>query len=243
MKQLMKAIAFAMVMCMLLSTAAFANIGTSDVDTTAKTLNVTIDGVGEEEQVTLLVLKTSAELETLASDDILYINQTASNAEGSATFAVALDTTETHVDIYSGNATYASDNENGFQFLGNIEVGGSAVTNVLISTQETGIVEGSDGIGAYATVDFTTVPEGYTLSKMVWALETADGYLYTNPVELADYGYEVIEAESGLKFAAQISGEYSFTGNADVIFLFVNEAEETKEVYSDNQATHESAKN
>lgn len=112
MKKLMKAIAFATVMCMLLSTAAFAANPDAVLDSeTDYKFDVTVT-TGSAEQVALLILKNGTELEDAASGDILYINQdeaVAVNGGYAVTFedvqVDAADVEDGMVDIYAGYAT------------------------------------------------------------------------------------------------------------------------------------------
>ena len=106
MKKLMKAIAFATVMCMLLSTATFAAVNEPTlVDNYKLTVTVT---ASEDEQVALLVLKEGTALSAASESTIYYVNQDAA-VEGTATFNVVLNSetlgAEKKVDIYAGYAS------------------------------------------------------------------------------------------------------------------------------------------
>ncbi len=110
MKKFMKALAFATVMCMLLSTAAFATdpAATLDQTTDYKFDVVVTTASNEAEQVSLLVVKRNATLANLQNTDILFVGQTES-ASGEATFEdVVVDSakvTDGKVDIYAGYAS------------------------------------------------------------------------------------------------------------------------------------------
>ncbi len=262
MKKLMKAIAFATVMCMLLSTAAFAAVadGTtaSLVENQEKILNVTIAGVGNGEQVSLLVVAPGTT--TPDSSNIYYINQ-APAASGQVTFnnINLTNVVGETVEVWAGNATYADANPTApIQKLADVEIT-RGVTDVVIEVVECDFVDAGQsaaedytGAGVYATVNFTAVPEGFSLSKMVWAIETADkGFVYTPAIDLEQLGYGAIEAESGIQFAAAINNgsvkneiSTETVTSVDAIFLFVNNAGDQKEAYSnsDNMQTHINAK-
>ena len=113
MKKLMKAIAFATVMCMLLSVSAFAANPDAVLDAeTDYKFDVTVT-TGGPDQVALLILKNGTELEDAASGNILYINQEAAVAVENGGYAVTFedvqvdgeDVTNGKVDIYAGYAT------------------------------------------------------------------------------------------------------------------------------------------
>lgn len=112
MKKLMKAIAFATVMCMLLSTAAFAAGLDADDVVTDYVLNVTVTTTNADEEVALLIVKSDvADLASVTNDAILYVDQKPSvtaNDVTTATFSnVSIDSTKgvTTVDIYAGHAS------------------------------------------------------------------------------------------------------------------------------------------
>ena len=109
MKKFMKALAFATVMCMLLSVVAFANPAATLDQTTDYKFTVTVTtGSNDAEQVSLLVVKNTATLASLQNTDILYVGQAAS-ADGSAVFADVVvnsaNVTNDKVDIYAGYAS------------------------------------------------------------------------------------------------------------------------------------------
>lgn len=109
MKKLMKAIAFATVMCMLLSTAAFAAPVANRTDDYV--LDVTVaTGAAAAEQVALLIVAKDANLDSLSNEQILYVDQTASvesNGSYAASFDVTIDSTKNVkvVDVYAGYAS------------------------------------------------------------------------------------------------------------------------------------------
>ena len=104
MKKLMKAIAFATVMCMLLSTAAFAANEDVTVDE-SKVITVNVTGATAGEQVSLVVVAGDTTDYTFNNDTILYVNQTAA-VSGGATFTnVNVPADVETIDVYAGYAS------------------------------------------------------------------------------------------------------------------------------------------
>lgn len=246
MKKLMKAIAFATVMCMLLSTAAFAAIEEPVVDTDTKTLNITINEVGANEQVSLLILKTTANLASIGEGDILYINQTESTASNTASFTAVLDTDEDAVAIYSGSATYAAGSHaTAYQYLGDVEIT-AAVTEVALVVKEAASVVAdkvqTEAKDYYATalkmtVNFTAIPAGYKASKMIWAIQTSEGRKYTPVIDAA--WLAAIDTNTDIAFGVAFDNgsvkqgitPLTVTGG-DMIFKFVKAGEADKEAFT-----------
>lgn len=102
MKKLMKALAFATVACMLLSTAAFAE-NSAEMDAGAKSVTVTIDGVTASTPISIVVTPTTVtKAEEIASGNILYINQDVTDENGDVTFE-SVDTKNTNgVNVFLG---------------------------------------------------------------------------------------------------------------------------------------------
>lgn len=100
MKKLMKAIAFATVMCMLLSTAAFAAVEVTDYAT--KAVEVTVEGVQNGEQVALIITKDGADF---TKENILFVDQKAAGASTAVFNTVITDNTVETVDVYAGFAS------------------------------------------------------------------------------------------------------------------------------------------
>lgn len=181
MKKLLKAVALATVMCMLLSTAAFASFGeaTGDKDTDLVTVNVI--NAGANEQVVLLIVDGDvADLASVTDAQIQFIDQKEANASGAVNFgSVAVKEADKVVDVYVGSA-----NTNGPQKLGE-DIDLSAVKNITIaeSLGEDAIItaygnSGTDdvtkGFAAAISVD---IPEGLTVSKMIWGFKlTNEGF-------------------------------------------------------------------
>lgn len=251
MKKFMKAIALATVLCLALSTAAFAAFAEPTVDASAKTLAITIDGVGNSEEVSLLILKDGAELASLADGDILFIDQKTSNASGNTVaFDVKLDANAVanveRVDIYSGNATYAGSVQPGsaaYQLLGDVSIK-EAITEVVFSYEKGDIIsettEANDhtAVGLWMTATFTAVPDGYAPAQMVWAIQTTERRVYTDPVDIS-WMNEGVAAGSAIKFGASIPNGSVKQGietlevtGFDAIFQFVKTGEADKEAFT-----------
>ena len=214
MKKLMKAIAFATVMCMLLSVSAFA-----EVDAPAPTLGedynfeVKITGAASD-QVALLVVKHDAVLTSLKDGDILYIDQDAAT-EGTATFNVSLvkaNVTDDKVDIYAGYATangeVATLNDypvtsvkeisislSGVEIIQDVEAWVKASENADAKAVE--IPENDKATAVFATVVLNNFTGKNVVSKMGWEFVIDDGtsrFVQVNPV-----GFEAIETGSSVK--------------------------------------------
>ena len=177
MKKLLKAVALATVMCMLLSTAAFASYGeaTGDRDTDLVTVNVI--NAGANEQVVLLIVDGDvADLASVTDAQIQFIDQKKADASGAVNFgAVAVKEADKVVDVYVGSA-----NTNGPQKLGD-DIDLSAVKNITIaeSLGEDAIItaygnSGTDGVTkGFAAAITVTIPEGLEVSKMIWGFKLA----------------------------------------------------------------------
>ncbi len=99
MKKFMKAIAFATVMCLVLSTAAFAAVEVTDYAT--KAVKITVEGVQKGEQVALIVAEAGAE--DLNKDTIVFVDQKAAG-NSTAVFNATLTGVEA-IDVYAGFAS------------------------------------------------------------------------------------------------------------------------------------------
>ena len=213
MKKFMKALAFAMVMCMLLSVAAFAApVATLDTD---YQFDVEV-ATSEAEPVSLLVVKANANLNSLQNGDILFVGQEDSNGT-SATFAdITVD--EEVVDIYAG---YASNSENAAVSYKGFSVKSAPVLSISLAdvdwiqnVEEWVAVNGNDAAKAikvpdndYASVVFAdvTFSEAFTaanvVSKIGWEILTSAGSRYAE-VDAAGYGFNVLDGDVkiGLSF-------------------------------------------
>jgi hypothetical protein len=251
MKKLMKAIAFATVMCMLLSTAAFA-AGTAELTTTDYVLDVEVTTSNNAEQVALLIVKAGADLSSLANTEIAYVDQKATQETAGAYVAdfsgiTIADTFDT-VDVYAG---YASNTgtilvEEGFKLTNGftelkVSIVENGVTIIDGATEEEGKgLVGEAHIGAAAAIEVNfEIPEGYASKKVVWAIRTAtNGTYYTTPASLT--GMEAIAAGSSVKLGVSfINGtvdNYESQLNitdVDAIFLFADAEGKDAEAYTD----------
>ena len=246
MKKLMKTLALALAMCLVLSTAAFAKID-APVNYEEKIVNVTVDANGEGEQVSLVIVKAGEEI---ATGSILYVGQDAANGEGVAAFTAKIaDETVKAVDIYSGNATYASKNS-ALQFVAEVALE-EQETDVAITVVPTGsiILEHSDelnleaedqtGAGVAIKVDFSGLEDiaGANLLKMIWAIRGNDPnglkegqdpvgkVFYTPSIDVSDLASLEGEVQFGAAFnngsKAHNLQPITITA-ADAIFLFSN---------------------
>lgn len=234
MKKFMKAIAFVTVMCMLLSTVAFANnVGT--VEDKIFTVNVT--EAGENEQVALMVVEQG---KTDFSDP-LYINQQAADASGATTFtAVLTNATVDAVDVYVGYANNAS----GKALYVGTAILKEAITEVTVTKVEgsdvilknVGQTEAKDQYGAGVAATFkVSAPDGVTATHMIWAIRyiNAKGEAdikYAPVIDITEYSLGGViahgtEVQLGLAFlnGSDLNGivPLNITG-VDAIFMFTD---------------------
>lgn len=235
MKKLMKAIAFATVMCMLLSTAAFAS--TATLTSTDYVLDVTVNAAGDE-QVALLIVDTDANLASLESSQILYVGQMAA-AEGVADFGeIAIDSAKgsKQVDVYAGYVSNATGNA--MTVASNVDLESVKAITVAIDGDAyiNDEISGDDGKVAAAvamTVSFENA-EGFTLSDVIFALDTNLGRKYTDAIGVT--GFEVLEG--ACKIAAIINNgtvdnKTATISGVDAIFLFKDAQNNEQDVYTD----------
>lgn len=234
MKKFMKALAFATVMCMLLSTAAFATnpAATLDQATDYKfTVTVTTEA-DTAEQVSLLVVKSNATLATLQNTDILFVGQEDSNGT-SATFAdIVVDgtkVTDGMVDIYAG---YASNSEeaavcyNDFPVVNVREIAITLVETEIVddvttwnkltelteeqkATLNAQLPEREIASMVRAKVNFANTANK-TIDKVGWEFVTGSGSRYA---ELDAAGYEIVDGDvlMGVTFVNGWKAEFEGT--------------------------------
>lgn len=241
MKKFMKAIAFVTVMCMALSTVAFAAAPvTNGVDSaeagTDKKITVTVDGADVDEQVALVLV--SGEVTSTAGitqSNIEYIDQKSAGSAGSAVFGpITTKTTPDKVSIFVG---YEGAVKN---YVGTVTLK-EAITKVTISNVETEIVraDGKQQIGAGAAIKFNIeAPADVYAEKMIWAIRYLEGGVekvkYTDAMDVSGYGIGTLmtgSVELGLAFlngftvkGEEIIKEYVIT-DVDVIFMFSDDEE------------------
>ncbi len=100
MKKFMKAIAFATVMCLVLSTVAFAAAEITDY--TTKAITVTVEGVQKGEQVAIIITKNGADF---TKENILFVDQKAAGASTAVFNTTITEADVETVDVYAGFAS------------------------------------------------------------------------------------------------------------------------------------------
>lgn len=253
MKKFMKAIAFVTVMCMALSTVAFAETGAVLDETTEKVLNITVEGAGTD-QVALVVVDADAEENDFS--DPLYIDQQAA-VSGTATFRAVLTNADADaVDIYVG---YSSWGGNAARKIGEnvaitepvtaITVTKAPDQDVILDAEFAGTLKGDDQTGAGVAATFEVVsPEGAIATNMIWAIRYIDKdgkpqVGYTESIGISGYGFGSVSCGSVKLGIAFLNGSDLREINpvditaVDAIFLF----EGGKEVFT-NEAADEGNK-
>ncbi len=211
MKKFLKAVALATVMCMLLSTVAFAaaenvNVPTGSEnfvesvtkDTDGKIITANIKGVGANEQVVLIIIANDADLATAEDGDIMFIDQTKANGNGEAEFAnIKILDPKATVDVYVGSA----ETDGAKLVADDISLEKvDAITYVSDITTE--VKTGEDGSKAIASVLTVNVPDGFTITKMIWAISTMED---TTEVRRYSKPFNATEGEAvtgGVQFGA-----------------------------------------
>ena len=219
MKKLLKAVALVTVMCMLLSTAAFANYGSATGDKETKIISANVLGAGANEQVVLLIVNADVAVADATEAEIMYIDQKQADGSGAAAFSnILIKDTEQKVDIYVGSAA-----TNGPQLIGE-DIDVSDVKNITLATGEDAIITVASesangkmpGFGAAITVN---IPEGLEVSKMIWGfkLSNEDFRRYSSVQEI-----ENGNVSGSVQFAAAFSIGYLAEATVDdvsAIFL------------------------
>jgi hypothetical protein len=204
MKKLLKAVALATVMCMLLSTAAFASFGEATGNEETKLINANVVNAGANEQVVLLIVDKEVEdLAAVEDGDIMYIDQKEADSAGAVSFKnIAIKDTETIVDIYVGSAKTG-----GPQLIGNdVDVSEAKVITLVESADAiiTASTESAEGVKGYAAA-ITVDTKGLTIDKMIWGFKLADGTRrYSSVIDVLDGAF----VEGGVQFAAAFDVGY-----------------------------------
>ncbi len=234
MKKFMKAIAFVTVMCMALSTVAFAETGAALDETVPKQVNVTVEGAGNGEQVALYIVAEGGDTD----DTPLYIDQKAANASGVASFVAPIaNETVKKVEVFVGYATYANETPT----LGALHVDTvaleKAITKVTVVKVAADAVQGGETedlkaqeqTGAGVWGEFSVeAPAGVEASKMIWAIRYADKVKYSDSIDVADYHIgNMVTGSIKLGFAFLNGSELNNIDpvtitEVDAIFLFVD---------------------
>jgi hypothetical protein len=229
MKKLMKALALATVMCMLMSVAAFASSATL-ADEATKTLSITVDTATGAEQVSLVIVEANT---SIATENILFVDQKAA-ADGTATFTAKIAGDVEAVDVYAGNATYAAANSAAELVAEDLALT-APITEASVSVVETKIAEGKQttadpnhtGGGVGMKVNFT-LPNGVTPVKVIWSIRSGEAVYYTPSIDIS--GLSALEGDVQLG-ASFINGsivddiETIEIDSANAIFLFSDQSE------------------
>lgn len=245
MKKFMKAIAFVTVMCMALSTVAFAAtvegmLDGATAELSEKVLNITVTGAEKDEQVALMVVASTA-----ADNDFsapLYIDQKASAGDSVGFTAVLTNATVDAVDIYVGYSSWAAGNTTARKIGEDVQIteGVTEITITKVAVESvTGVQAEADLGDAYAFSFTADGPEGVYATKMVWAISYTDkaGNSDTRYSEAIDVSSYLIGAgmsgtiELGVAFSNGSSSvvrpiEAVTIDSVDAIFLF-NDADKT----------------
>ena len=232
MKKFMKAIAFVTVMCMALSTVAFA-AGSATLSETEKVLNISVTGAGDD-QVALVV--TASDATDLSNP--LYIDQKGA-VDGTASFTAVLTNYDVDaVDVYVGYATYAAENAAPEKIGEDVAIT-NPITEVTISKVAANFVEAQQGAqqvgeGAALTVS-VEAPEGVYATNMIWAIRYMDGDVervkYTESFDISDLGLGTVltgDVKLGLAFLNGFNREGEEIASVeitdvDAIFMFTGE--------------------
>ena len=232
MKKLMKAIAFATVMCMLLSTAAFAANQDVTVNQETKVITIKVTGAAAGNQVSLIVVDGATADYTFNSDTILYINQ-GEAVDGGATFSgVTVPASTETIDVYAGYAANTATKAE--KVAENVPL--EAVEAITVEINGDVIIENEvmsaagDAVGAAVamTVSFENVTDNLELTKVIFALETAEfGRRYTTAIDVAEQGWGILDGS--VQIAAGINNgqdgvKVATIESADAIFLFQDDA-------------------
>lgn len=188
MKKFMKAIAFVTVMCMALSTVAFAHSvpQTANAD---KTFKVTVTDAGTD-QVALMVVEAANGNYDFSNP--LYIDQQGANA-GTAEFTAKIAKDVTAVDVYVGYASNSTP-DNKAAYLGKVDLV-QPITEVTISNvnctwelyhdDTEGSTMEQSATGAIISFDFEA-PEGASASQMGWEITYVDPETGENKTKYSD---------------------------------------------------------
>lgn len=246
MKKFMKAIAFVTVMCMALSTVAFA-AGSLGEPTADKTFTVTVTDAGTD-QVALLVVEKDADRATATP---LYIDQKPAD-NGTAAFTAKIAKNVAAVDVYVGYATYAAEHNEAYK-VGTVTLSQPVtevtITNVnctweLYHDDSEGSTMEQSATGAVISFNFEA-PEGVSSSQMGWQITYVDPVtkenktVYSDAFDISEYSLgSVIESGSNVTLGlAFLNGsEKNGIGSVEIVdikarFLFVGEALEDGSQY------------
>ena len=234
MKKFMKAIAFVTVMCMALSTVAFAAdaVG-SATKVDDKSLTVTVTEAAANEQIALYIVAESATAST--ADTPLFIDQKGADANGDATFTAKFDGTVEAVHVFVGYGKFATANNRAAD-LGAVTLK-EATTAITVTKAEAGkVLKNEDAeadFGSAFAFEFAiTTPDGVSAQKMVWAITYATDEnggtetVYSDAVDVSGYSFGALVGGSVKLGVAFSNGSrvrdipYVDIVDVDAIFLF-----------------------
>lgn len=225
MKKFMKAIAFATVMCLALSTAAFAAV---EVDYATKTANITVEGAQAGEQVAIIV--TEAGATEFTKDTILFVDQKASKTFSAKITKAGVEA----IDVYAGYATnntgeavlvaedVALEEEEVLELT--ITLANVQIVNAITEVMEDGyVVSRADEDTKAAVVKFTlNIANGTadSVAKMGWAFEVKNDETAETTTKYADADATIVAAiNSGL-----LAGSVEIAAALDSTGYTVNDA-------------------
>ena len=233
MKKFMKVIAFVTVMCMALSTVAFAETESPFGEVEDKTFTVTVTGAGND-QVALMIVEAANGDYNFSNP--LYIDQMGAE-NGTAVFTAKIAADVDAVDVYVG---YASNNSDKAAYLGKVELVEAVTEITVIKTKIAEVLKNEEAEADYGTAfafEFAiTAPNGVSAQKMVWAItyETDENggtkTVYSDAVDVSGYSFGAVLGGSvtlGVAFSNGSSVrdfDYVEIEDVDAIFLFSNDA-------------------
>lgn len=177
MKKFMKAIALATVLCLALSTVAFA-ANSAEKGTDNYTVDVVVDGAVSEEVALVIVDATNADVTAtsgITDGNIVYIDQKTADASGTTFDAVPIKNTVKRVSVFVGY-----DGIDANSYLGSFNIGPDIQTIGIVANSAK-VVKATNGIGVAFQVDDITA--GAT--KMIWAMTVDGTRRFSQPVSIA----------------------------------------------------------
>ena len=241
MKKFMKAIAFATVMCLLLSTVAFAANEDVAVNLATKNVTVTVKNVAAGEQVALIITNGTAADYEFNNTTILYVDQKAAGSSTAVFNDIAIAEGIEAIDVYAG---YATNQGNAVKVANDVALTEDVVVTLVEATVIDDITEepeydeatmgtpneGTKGSVVYLHLNVTGVANG-ELTKMFWAFHVdKDGVKDT---KYAAGNVAALGLGEALQGNVEIAAAFESTGYtveaANAIFLINGEDFHTAE--------------
>lgn len=217
MKKLMKVLALATAICMLLSVSAFA-ADTISGNPAAKTVNIKIN-TGSTEEVAVLIVRDNVAPADAEDTDILYINQVSANADSEYDLGAVelLDPNVDAVDVWVGSASLAAANNNtAKKYDVDLKVVEDKETITIVDnslkkanyTQETLETDAEGGTGIVMQLNYKVKN---AISDIIFAFKPvgATDKLYSAPVKASNV-FSALEATNAVQLAVAFSN-----GNID----------------------------